>query len=238
MIPGTGPFSNWCRRLADSDGFERLIICVITLNALTMGLETAPDLSEAQDEWFSLVFLASQWLFVFEIAVRLGAHAPRFNEFFRGFWNIFDFTIVALSLLPEVGAFVLTARILRVLRVLRFISVSDELRGFVRGLGVSLPVMCYTGIVAAVLWYVFSVSAFYLFSGVEPANWGSLPRCAGTLACLLLLQDVVRFTEPLLQQHSGAVVFFTVFYLSFLALGVNAFAAVVALHLGRGKEAA
>ena len=71
--------------------------------------------------------------------VRLLAHGKRWGMFFRDGWNLFDFIIVAASLLPQVGAFATVARLARLLRVARLLSVSPELRLIVTTMLHSIP---------------------------------------------------------------------------------------------------
>jgi len=64
---------------------------------------------------------------VLEIGLRLLARRP-LAGFFRDGWNLFDFAVVAVSLLPVAGSFASVARIARALRVARLVSLSPELR--------------------------------------------------------------------------------------------------------------
>jgi voltage-gated sodium channel len=108
------------RRLTESDAFESVIATLLLLNAGALLLESFADVSEF-DLYLWIFFAVSQAVFVVEIALRVASYGPRFREFFRDGWNVFD--VVALSLAPEIGALSLGARIVRVLRVLRFLRV-------------------------------------------------------------------------------------------------------------------
>ncbi|MDO6575389.1 ion transporter, partial [Staphylococcus pasteuri_A] len=68
-------------------------------------------------------------IFVVELALKLVAQGA---GFFRRPWNLFDFVIVAISLIPAAqGLSVLRA--LRILRVLRVLSAAPRLRRVVEG---------------------------------------------------------------------------------------------------------
>lgn len=54
-------------------------------------------------------------------------------RFFRSGWNVFDFVIVGVALIPESGG-LSVLRALRILRVLRSISIVPSLRRVVDGL--------------------------------------------------------------------------------------------------------
>ena len=121
----------------DRPQFRNTIIGVIIVNAIVLGLETsAPVMAVAGP-----LILAVDWvclgIFVVEIALKLVALGPRF---FRNGWNLFDFVIVGVALVPSAhGLSVLRA--LRVLRVLRVISVAPRLRRVVEGFVTALPGM-------------------------------------------------------------------------------------------------
>jgi len=110
-----------CRAIAESDGFEGLIATLLVANAIALALESFLDMGRHDDALFTF-FVASQVVFVLEIAVRLLGHGPSFRSFFRDPWNAFDFGVVALSLVPMVGPLSFLARLVRVLRVLRVVS--------------------------------------------------------------------------------------------------------------------
>jgi voltage-gated sodium channel len=88
--------------------FERFIIAVIVVNAITLGLETSPWWMERFGPLLSFIDKACLAIFVAEIAARLTAN---FTGFWRDPWRIFDFTIVAIALMPATGAFSVLARL-------------------------------------------------------------------------------------------------------------------------------
>jgi voltage-gated sodium channel len=221
------------QRIAQNEQFQGAILALIVINALCMGAEATPGLAETQAGLLEAVFVASQSIFVAEMAVRLLAFTPRFGAFFRNFWNSFDFTIVALSLIPAVGGFTLAARLLRVLRVLRILSVSDRLRGFLDGLGAGAPVIALMAVVLAVLGYVFALGGFYLFGELQPGQWGTLGRAVFSVSSLMLLQDVPALAAPLYAASKASLLFFMVLYLAQFAVVANALGALLAARAPR-----
>ena len=122
------------RRLTESDGFESFITTLLVLNAFALAVEALADVG-AYDRWLWIFFDVSQAVFVVEIALRILGYGPRFGAFFRDGWNVFDFVIVALSLVPVIGSLSFAARVVRVLRVLRFLRVLRLASLFFRGKG-------------------------------------------------------------------------------------------------------
>lgn len=121
----------------DRPRIRQFIIGVIIFNAILLGLETSPEVMGAA----GTIILTLDWIclaiFVIEIALKLVAHGARF---FRSGWNVFDFLIVGIALMPAThGLSVLRA--LRILRVLRVISAAPRLRRVVEGFVTALPGM-------------------------------------------------------------------------------------------------
>ena len=224
---------DFCHRLAESEGFERFIITLIVLNALCLGAETDPILTEHYDDLIWAVLAGSQLVFVIEIAIRLVACAPNFGKFFRSFWNTFDFIVVAGSLLPVVGAFATVARVLRVLRVLRIVSVSDELRVFLSRMQTSLGTLIFAGFIWAIFAYVYAIAGFYLFADADAPRWGSLSQCFETVFLLTLLQDAGAALKAL---PAGSGVYFVMFYAGLVFLGLNTAAQLVNFGRNSGQE--
>jgi voltage-gated sodium channel len=115
----------------------RFLIAVILINAVTLGLETFPAVMDRVGGLILLIDRLCLSIFVAELSARLFALGPRF---FRSGWNVFDFVIVGISLVPT-GAGFSVLRALRILRVLRVVSVTPSLRRVVDGLGRALPGM-------------------------------------------------------------------------------------------------
>ena len=115
-------------------------------------------------------------LFIAELVLARGAYKFRLGAFLRDGWNLFDFLVVALSLLPGVGAFATVARIARVLRVARLVSVSPKLRLIVGTMTRSIPSLAHVSLLLGLLLYVYAVIGVNLFGAHDPEHWGSLAR--------------------------------------------------------------
>jgi voltage-gated sodium channel len=225
-----------CKRLADSDGFQSLILFLIVVTALSLALESVPEVSNDFGPLFIALDTTAQVLFGVEIAVRIISYAPQVGRFFRSGWNVFDFIIVVASFLPVVGSFALVARLVRVLRVLRVLSVSERMRGFMEHLFESFDEVACTVIIATIFGYIFTISGHYLFYEVDPARWGTLGRAALSVFYLLLLQDVPSVAQPLLAASRAAILFFLLLYVSFLSLLIGVIAASITQSLRKTDD--
>jgi voltage-gated sodium channel len=197
-------------QLVESEPARRFIIGVILFNAVILGLETsATAMARAGDLLIMLDHICLA-IFVAELVIKLYAFGPRF---FRSGWNVFDFIIVGISLVPTAqGLSVLRA--LRILRVLRVISFLPSIRKVVEGFIRALPGMGSVFLLTLIIFYVSSVMATKLFGASFPAQFGNLGATALTLFQVMTLEGwadgVVR---PVMEVYPYAWIFFIVFIL-------------------------
>ncbi|WP_170480957.1 ion transporter [Ruegeria arenilitoris] len=188
--------------------FARFITAVILVNAVLLGMETAPSL---MDRFGSvIVFLDTICLaiFVAEIALKLVTFGRRF---FTSGWNLFDFTIVGVALIPGGGG-LSVLRALRILRVLRVISVAPRLRRVVEGFISALPGMASVFLLMAILFYIGAVISTKLFSQSFPDWFGDLGLSAYTLFQIMTLESwSMGIVRPVMQVYPYAWLFFVPF---------------------------
>ncbi|GFE64167.1 ion transporter [Litoreibacter roseus] len=194
----------------DTPFVTRFILGVILFNSIILGMETSATL---MDQFGSLLILLDNLclaIFVAEIGLKLFARGTRF---FRNGWNLFDFTIVAIALLPT-GQGLSVLRALRILRLLRVISVSPSLRKVVEGLVSALPGMGSVVILMSIIFYVASVIATKLFGGSHPEFFGSLGASAYSLFQIMTLESwSMGIVRPVMEVHPQAWMFFVPFIL-------------------------
>lgn len=149
----------------ESPRIRNAIIGVILFNAVILGLETSDTVMASFGPLILILDQICLSIFVVELVLKLFALGPRF---FRSGWNLFDFIIVGIALVPGAqGLSVLRA--LRILRVLRVISVVPSLRRVVEGLLTALPGMGSVFLLMSVIFYIGAVMATKLFGGDCPA---------------------------------------------------------------------
>ena len=219
------------RSISADRRFQTFIMIVILGNAVLVGLETFPSLVAEYGSLFEAINAAILGIFLFEIGVRLISYWPRPLEFFRDGWNVFDFVIVALSMLPAAGSFATVARLARLLRVLRLISAFPELRLIVGTMLRSLGSMGSVLLLMGLVMYVYAIVGYHLFAEVDPDNWGTLGNSLRTLFEILTLEGWVELQEASLQATPYAWVFYSSFILIAVFVVVNLFIAVVLNNL-------
>ncbi|MBK5934008.1 voltage-gated sodium channel [Rhodovulum imhoffii] len=188
--------------------FRNAIMGVILFNAVLLGMETSGRIMAH----FGPLILALDKLclaiFVAEIGLKLGAY--RFG-FFRSGWNVFDFLIVGVSLVP--GAQTLSVlRALRILRLLRVISVAPRLRRVVEGFITALPGMGSVFLLMGLIFYIGAVMATKLFGGAFPDWFGTLGRSAYSLFQIMTLESwSMGIVRPVMEAYPYAWLFFVPF---------------------------
>lgn len=188
----------------------RFLIAVILVNAVTLGLETAPAAMSRAGGVILAIDRLCLSVFVAELALRLYALGLRF---FRSGWNVFDFVIVGISLLPATGGFSVL-RALRILRVLRVVSVVPSLRRVVDGLGRALPGMGSVFLLIMIIYYIAAVMATKLFGASFPDWFGSLGASAYSLFQVMTLESwSMGIVRPVMEVYPYAWAFFLPFIL-------------------------
>ena len=146
--------------ILESAGVRKFITAVILFNAVILGLETS-DMAMAKVGlligFLDRICLA---IFVVELVLKLLVYRLRF---FRDGWNIFDFVIVAVSLVPAAQS-LSVLRSLRILRILRVVSVAPRLRRVVEGFITALLGMASVFLLMGIIFYIGSVISTQLFS--------------------------------------------------------------------------
>jgi voltage-gated sodium channel len=216
--------------------FQRAVLAVIVANAILMGIETSTAVMERHGRLLLALNAVIQTVFVLEIAVRLVAHGRRPLGFFRDGWNVFDFAVVGLSLLPASGAFANVARLARVLRAARLVSSLPDLRLIVGTMLRSIPSMGHVLLLLGLLMYVYGVLGVHLFGQVDPLHWGSLPRAAGALFQILTLEGWVELQAASREGHPAAWLFYGSFIMIAVFVVINLFIAVVINNLERTRN--
>ena len=188
--------------------FQNFIIGVIIFNAVVLGLETSQTAMAAAGPLILALDRICLSIFVIEIALKLIAYRW---SFFRSGWNIFDFLIVAIALVPTTqGLSVLRA--LRILRVLRLITAMPRLRRVVEGFVTALPGMGSVFVLMSIVFYIGSVMATKLFAASFPQWFGTLGSSAYSLFQIMTLESwSMGIVRPVMEVYPYAWMFFVPF---------------------------
>ncbi|HKL62468.1 MAG TPA: ion transporter, partial [Woeseiaceae bacterium] len=146
----------------------RLILGLIIANAVTLGLETSETVVAQAGGFLRSFNVFVLGVFCLEILIKLVAFGPRF---FRSGWNVMDFLVVAISLVPAAGPLSIL-RSLRILRVLRLLSTVRRLRQLTESLLSAIPSIGWITFMLGLVFYVFAVIGTELFGERFPDWFG------------------------------------------------------------------
>ena len=216
------------RRLVELPVFQRTVIAVIVVNAVTLGLETSPKIVADLGTVLHVADRVALTAFVAELLVRGYAYGWRF---FTDSWSVFDLLVVGVALVPAAGP-LSVLRTLRVLRVLRLISAVPSMRRVVAGLLSAVPGMASVAALLALVIYVAAVMATKLFGGIVPDSFGDLGTSLFTLFQIMTGEAWPDIARAVMTEAPMAWIFFVVYILVSSFAVLNLFIAVVV----RGME--
>lgn len=207
----------------DSAPVQRAIIALVVLNAVTLGLETVPPVAAVAGDALRLADRVLLAVFVVELGLKILGHGRRF---FASGWNVFDFAVVAVALVPASGP-LSVFRALRVLRILRVISAVPKLRVVVESLVRSLPGMGAISLLLFLFFYVFAVVATKLFGAEFPHWFGSLWISAFSLFQVMTLEGWADIAREVMAAYPAAWLFFVAFILMSTFTVLNLFIGLI-----------
>jgi len=218
---------SWRERLGawvESPIPRNFIVGLIVLNAIILGLQTSPTVEAVAGEWMAWANGIIIAVFVVEVGSKLIAWGPRF---FRDGWNVFDFLIVVISLVPDsLGLSVLRA--LRILRVLRLLSTIKHLRVVTESLLKAIPGIGWIGLLLLIVFYVFGVMGTELFGESFPRQFGHVGSSMYSLFQIMTLEgwseDIAR---PVMEIYPYAWVYFIIFILMSSFTVLNLFIGII-----------
>ena len=216
---------------------QAFITALIVLNAVTLGLETSPAVRTAYGQPLAVfdVFVLS--VFVLEIAAKLYG---RGRAFFRDPWNVFDFVVVAIALVPTSGPFAVL-RALRILRIMRLVSVVPQMRRVTQALVLAIPGMAPIIGLIAIIFYVAAVIATSFFGSTFAPWFGSVGESMYTLFQIMTLESwSMGIVRPVMAEYPYAWVFFVPFIVITSFAVINLFIGVIvdAMQTQHEQEAA
>ena len=184
------------------------IIGVILFNAVILGMETSSAIMDRMGALIHSLDRLCLIVFIIEIIAKLFAYRFRF---FKSGWNIFDFLVVGIALVPAAQS-LSVLRALRILRVLRVISATPSLRRVVEGFLTALPGMGSVFMLMSLIFYIGSVMATKLFGTAFPQWFGSLGSSAYSLFQIMTLESwSMGIVRPVMEQFQYAWAFFVPF---------------------------
>jgi voltage-gated sodium channel len=189
-----------------------------------MGLETSKNIVMHYGEMIGLFDIFVITVFTIEIILRIYVHRI---SFFKDPWSIFDFTIVAISLVPAGAGFEIF-RILRVLRLFRLITVVPQMRKIVSALISVIPGMISIAALMSLFFYIFAIMATQLYGEKFPEWFGTLGASFYTLFQIMTLESwSMGIVRPVMEVYPLAWTFFVPFIFIVTFVMINLIVAIV-----------
>ena len=197
--------------IIEEQSVRNFILIVILFNAALLGLETSKPIMAEYGTLIHFLDRICLAIFVSEILAKLFAYRFRF---FKDGWNIFDFLVVGIALIPA-GQSMAALRVLRVMRVFRLMSAAPRLRRVVEGFLSALPSMGSVFLLMAIIFYIGSVIATKLFGDDFPIWFGTMGRSAYSLFQIMTLESwSMGIVRPVMDIYPYAWAFFVPFILA------------------------
>ncbi len=202
--------------IAHAPWFQRFIIATIILAGVLAGIETDAATVATYGHVLRSLDAIVLGIFIIEAILKITSNSPRPWNYFRDGWNVFDFCIIVVCLLPIDSQFAVVLRLGRTLRLLRLVSALPKLQILVGALFKSFSSMGYVSLLLGLMFYIYAITGVHLFGAHDKEHFGSL-----SLAFLSLFQTITLDDwKHLLTSASGnSPVVCTIYFVSFILLG-------------------
>jgi len=197
-------------KIRNSKIFSVIVIAVIVASAIYAGVSSY-DISPEYSVYLDLFDYAITIFFLIEIIIRMISERS-LVKFFSDGWNIFDFLIVTISLVPINNVeSVFVARLLRIIRVLRIITVVPAFRHIIDSLIKTIPRVSFIALLMFIFMYVWGAIGTMFFGKVDPENWGNIGLALITLVQVSTYDDWANVMAQVIDVYPYAWIFFVSF---------------------------
>ena len=207
----------FANKIVAARAFHHFIVAVIVLAGIVAGLETSPGLMADYGNLFHTFDRIILGIFIAEALLKMAAHGRQTWRYFSNGWNIFDFFIIVICLVPVGGPFASVLRLARALRLFRLVSALPKLQLLVGALLKSLSAMGYVSLLLGLLFYIYAVAGIHLFGAHDPKNFGSLPTAFLSLFRLVTLDNWADLFATQIAHVAGIKV--ALYFVTFIIFG-------------------
>lgn len=203
-------FVTFFLKIRNSNIFSGIVIAVIVASAIYAGVSSY-DIPPEYTFYLDLFNYAITLFFLIEIIIRMISERSLI-KFFSDGWNIFDFLIVTISLVPiDNVESVFVARLLRIIRVLRIITVVPAFRHIIDSLIKTIPRVGFIALLMFIFMYVWGAIGTMFFGKVDPENWGNIGLALITLVQVSTYDDWANIMGQVIDVYPYAWIFFVSF---------------------------
>ena len=212
------------KNIIENKYFVTFITTVIIINAITLGLETSKNIKKDYGVYLSLIDTIALTIFTIELLSKITVYRLRF---FRDGWNIFDFIIVVVSLIPASGPFSVL-RAFRIFRTLRLLSVVPSMKRIIQAIFISIPGILSVGTIIILIFYISSVLTTTFFGDKFYEWFGTVGNSMYTLFQIMTLESwSMGIVRPVMKEFPLAWLFFVPFILVTTFAVLNLFIGII-----------
>ena len=161
---------NLLKNFIESRFINIFITLVILINAITLGLETSEELISKIGNMLIYVDKIALSIFVIELLIKLFVYRL---SFFKSGWNVFDFIIVTIALIPTSGPLSIL-RAFRIFRALRLLSMVPSMKKVIQAMFYAIPGIASVGTIIVLIFYISAVLVTNFFGNKFEDWFGSI----------------------------------------------------------------
>ena len=217
-------FSKLLRSFIESKIINVFITFVILVNAITLGLETSEKLVSKIGNILIYIDKIALSIFVIELLIKLFVYKL---NFFRSGWNVFDFIIVTVALIPSSGPLSIL-RAFRIFRALRLLSMIPSMKKVIQAMFYAIPGIASVGTIILLIFYISAVLVTNFF-GNKFENWfGTIGDSMYSLFQIMTLESwSMGIVRPVMEEYPYAWAFFVPFILITTFAVLNLFIGII-----------
>ncbi|AXH12682.1 ion transporter [Halarcobacter bivalviorum] len=224
-------------KIRDAKWFSNLTTFIILAYASVLGFKTIDEVEANYAIFLQFADAFVTIYFIFEIAIKMAAE-KKFINFFKSGWNVFDFTIVVITLLPlEQSGFAAIARMLRVFRVLRLFTARPELKAIIDMLIKAIPSIIDIVILMFIIFYIYAIIGNFYFQDLPSGLWKDFLVSMLTLFRVLTFEDWTDVMYEAMEVYPMAWIYFVSFVIIAAFVFFNLFVAVIIGEMQKIQEA-
>jgi len=221
----------------DAKWFSNLTTFIILAYASVLGFKTIGEVESHYGMFLQFADYFVTVYFVFEIAIKMVAE-KKFINFFKSGWNVFDFVIVVVTLLPlEQSGFAAIARMLRVFRVLRLFTARPELKAIIDMLIKAIPSIIDIVILMFIIFYIYAIIGNFYFHELPSGLWKDFLISMLTLFRVLTFEDWTDVMYEAMEVYPWAWIYFVSFVIIAAFVFFNLFIAVIIGEMQKLQDA-
>ncbi|MDR1026046.1 MAG: ion transporter [Lactobacillus sp.] len=200
------------KKLVESKSFDMFIMSLICMDALILGFVYSGVFLQFSTEMFILDRLCMA-IFIIEMLMKIYAYGPKF---YKSGWNVFDFTIVAVSSVSLFSYFIIL-RVFRLFRILKYVGRFDRMKNIINTFLMLAPNFLAVFGIFALFFYVYAIMAVSLFGETFGARFGCLGDSLFTLMQVFTLDGWAEIARPVMMVSPWSWLFFISFiFLSYI----------------------